>query len=501
VGEGAVIYAAYPNEPWPGSAAVITSRVHVYKGAWNAQRCLLGKAVSHISAFLSDQVEWSPKRLRANAEIAFIGSYVLGMGFVLSLEDVRSLLSEDIKNADVLFPYLNGDDINSSPTQVPGRWVINFFDWSEEKAKEYPLLYSRLFEKVKPERDKNNRAKYRDRWWHYAEAVPNLYHVIGRGDSFVKHPECYFSGGVKPEKLLVSARVTKYFNPVVVSNDCVFHEKVVVTRFGESELAFFNSSLVDHWVRKQSSTLGGTLNIAPSDAIETLPLPANNGKCSGALKELSARYDSVRKLALVTKNIGLTKFYNMFHDSTCVDSFIRELREIQREVDVEVSRSYGWGDIDLGHDFHEVSYLPEHDRIRYTISDSARVEVLRRLSELNHQRYEEELAHGLHVVGARRAPARTLCATRATHAVRSQSGLDFNAEAAVTVSGEPPTAKILQFLGANRGWHAKSDILAATGISDGQWNVAITDLIAGNKVERQGERRGARYRDKRQGIQ
>ncbi len=41
---------------------------------------------------------------------------------------------------------------------------------------------------------------------------------------------------------------------------------------------------------------------------------------------------------------------------------------------------------------------------------------------------------------------------------------------------------------------AKADILAATGIPDEQWNSTINDLITGGNVERQGEKRGARYR-------
>ena len=53
---------------------------------------------------------------------------------------------------------------------------------------------------------------------------------------------------------------------------------------------------------------------------------------------------------------------------------------------------------------------------------------------------------------------------------------------------------ILGFLSAHDGWHAKADVLAATSITDGQWNAAIADLIAVGRVERQGERRGARYR-------
>ena len=69
---------------------------------------------------------------------------------------------------------------------------------------------------------------------------------------------------------------------------------------------------------------------------------------------------------------------------------------MQRELDIAITRAYGWDDLDLGHGFHEVPYLPEHVRVRFTMSEAARVEVLRRLSELNRQRYEEEVTNGLH---------------------------------------------------------------------------------------------------------
>jgi hypothetical protein len=47
-------------------------------------------------------------------------------------------------------------------------------------------------------------------------------------------------------------------------------------------------------------------------------------------------------------------------------------------------------------DFHEVPYLPENDRIRFTVSEEARRKMLDRLSQLNRERYEEEVAQGLH---------------------------------------------------------------------------------------------------------
>ncbi len=51
------------------------------------------------------------------------------------------------------------------------------------------------------------------------------------------------------------------------------------------------------------------------------------------------------------------------------------------------------------HDFYEVDYLPENDRVRYTISPDARKEVLKRLLKLNHEIHEQEAKAGLHAKG------------------------------------------------------------------------------------------------------
>jgi len=69
-----------------------------------------------------------------------------------------------------------------------------------------------------------------------------------------------------------------------------------------------------------------------------------------------------------------------------------ELRRLHVELDIAIRDAYGWQDLDLGHDFHEVETLPENDRLRYTISPAARKEVLKRLLALNHARAAEEAA-------------------------------------------------------------------------------------------------------------
>jgi hypothetical protein len=108
--------------------------------------------------------------------------------------------------------------------------------------------------------------------------------------------------------------------------------------------------------------------------------------------------------------LGLTDIYNLFHDRDLTPEKVAkvskkpmdeaergyqgllELRRLHRELDIAVRDAYGWTDLDLGHDFHEVETLPENDRVRYTISPTARKEVLRRLLALNHERAAAEAA-------------------------------------------------------------------------------------------------------------
>jgi hypothetical protein len=394
VSAGAIIHAAYPNEPWPGKASVVTSCVHLHRGAWAGARHIHGQSVRVISAYLSNREEWSPKALKVNERLCFQGSVVLGMGFVLTPSEASRLLDEDPNTAEVVFPYLDGDDLKSVPTQRPTRWVINFWDWPEERARRYRSPWQRIEERVKPERAKNSRRERRERWWQFGEKTPALYHAIGQGHHFEQHPESWRVGAKRPKEVLVAGRVGKYFNPSVVENDVVFHEKCVVFAVDDvyGYAALFNSSPVDAWVWKHSSRMKLDLNFSPSDAVETFPFPSP--EVLAGLQTLGREYlDGRREVMLDPANpIGLTKLYNRFHDADDVDPRIVRLREMHREIDAAVMRAYGWADLDLGHGYHEQPNLAENDRVRFTISDVARAEVLRRFAELNRQRYVEEQA-------------------------------------------------------------------------------------------------------------
>jgi hypothetical protein len=407
VRRGAIIHAAYPSEPWPGSAAVVTSRVHVHKGAWRGECFLLGSPVPFISPFLSGQEEWSPKRLKANEGIAFQGSIVLGMGFVLTPGEAQRMLEADPKNAEVIFQYLNGEDLNSDPEQRPSRYVINFWDWPEERAQEYRLPYEWIEERVKPERQRRNergnfalRRPLPERWWQYRAKSLGLYHAIGRGHQFERHPKGWSlaNSTQQPIKVLAITRVSKTLAFSFVDSNFIFSDATVAFSFGrERDFALLQSNIHAVFAWKHASRLKNDLRYSQTDVLEPYPFPNGSYILSNSrLDLLGERLHQIRIDAMLRENIGLTLLYRMFHDSKNTENIINNIRELQIQTDVEVSSAYGWDDLDLEHGFHEVPYLPENDRIRFTINEPARREVLRRLSDLNKQRYEEEVRLGLH---------------------------------------------------------------------------------------------------------
>ena len=106
---------------------------------------------------------------------------------------------------------------------------------------------------------------------------------------------------------------------------------------------------------------------------------------------IGARYHELRLQIVQTRQEGLTKTYNRFHDRGEQSADIARLRALHEEMDQAVAAAYGWSDLDLGHGFHATKQGE-----RYTISEPARRTVLDRLLALNHQRYAEEVKAGLH---------------------------------------------------------------------------------------------------------
>jgi methylase of polypeptide subunit release factors len=217
---GGNINFATRMQRWPGRAAVSVSLLSIYRGEWKRPCVLDGQIVERISPYLDAAApEVEPSALLENADKSFQGSILVGKGFILSPNDARILVTNNPKLKDVILEFLNGDDLNSSPTQSASRFAINFFDWSEDKCRtEYPEAFAIIESKVKPERTRRDlagefvlRKPLPQKWWIYSDKRPKLYSTIARFD-----------------RVLVAPLVSKYVSFVFVARHQVFMNKVLV---------------------------------------------------------------------------------------------------------------------------------------------------------------------------------------------------------------------------------------------------------------------------------
>lgn len=403
---------------WPGQAAVEVTLVALSKRTNVKTRSLDNCSVQYIDSFLSNSNLTKPFSLFQNYQLAFQGSNIYGKGFIITKDQALQLLNKSALNQDVLSLYLTGDEINNNYIHHPERYVINFWNRSLEQSKAFDDCIQIVEDKVRPEREKVNRERYKKIWWQFGEKCENLYRQTAN-----------------LQNVIALSRVTKYIQPVLVPNNCIFSDATVVFKINNFWfLAILNSTFHYEWCNFSSSALASTIRYNPSDCISNYPLAKHNEKHDlELLDSVGKSYHDHRAKFMTDIQLGLTKTYNLFHSNAItaqevngkdkqVASLIKhlektentisfeeavtgilKLRELHVEMDHAVLEAYGWHAesedgpaIALRHDFYEVDYLPENDRVRYTIHPEARKEVLKRLLALNHKIYEEEIKQGMH---------------------------------------------------------------------------------------------------------
>jgi hypothetical protein len=391
LGRDRVIYHAIRSEIWPGAANVATSRVHIFSGIWHGPNSLDRKLVSHISASLTERANWAPVKLKSNVGIAYQGSVILGLGFTMPQDEAKTLIAQFPHFGNhVLFPYLAGKDLNSEFDHSTDRWVICFWDWSEQKAREYAPLFEKVLRDVKPERDQKDRKAYRERWWRFAELQAPVYRKTGRTENFQERTKTSKSSYID-KVLCLSTQASKYCCVSLVENKSIYANSLcVITNSSYPLFACLSSDIHAIWSFEHGSRLQERLRYSHGDVFETFPFP--DGVLEDdhpALSEVGQQFFGKRRHYMIKHNKGMTKVYNDLHDPEQQNEEIQELRDLQARINDEVLAAYGFEEIDLQHGFHHVGYLPEEKNLRFTISEAAREELLHRLAKLNKSRSEE----------------------------------------------------------------------------------------------------------------
>ena len=425
---GGEIYQAERRFKWPGQAAVVVSILHVQRGNWDGGRLLDGRQTSEITAFLCHRGgHRDPARLRANARNSFQGSIVLGMGFTFDdtdkkgvatpLAEMHRLTSENPKNQEVVFPYIGGEEVNTSPTHQHHRYVINFgdcplrrgevgelwanaglerrrelqanavvpLDYPDKVAADWRELLAIVEERVKPARlrssqsSKSSHGKRASVWWQLYHQAPDLYAAIA---------------GLT--RVLVNSQVSAHLQFAFLPTDRTFAHTTYTYAF-DTNAAFCALQSRPHeiWARFFGSSLEDRLRYTPSDCFETFPFP-DDWTNHPALEATGKDYYDFRASLMVKNNEGLTKTYNRFHDRNDNSPEIAQLRDLHAAMDRAVLDAYGWQDIPTDYDFFldypidEAEWGNRKKPYRYRWRDEVRDEVLAQLLELNAKRAAEE---------------------------------------------------------------------------------------------------------------
>ena len=312
---------------------------------------------------------------------------------------MASIVDSSPKSKELIFPFIGGEEVNSSPSHENHRYIVNFEDRSLEEASRFPELLGIVRDKVKPERESKAQDVARWPWWLYWRSRRAFYDTICDLD-----------------RIVATAATAKYRAFAFLPRRMVHAHSLILFAF-DNYPAFTALQARPHelWSVFFGSTMKDDPLYAPSDCFETFPFP-ENFESKPALEAAGKEYYEFRADLMVRNDEGLTKTYNRFHDPEETSPDIQKLRDLHDAMDRAVLDAYGWTDLQPTCEFL-LDYEDEDDEEtgrtrkkkkpwRYRWPDDLRDEVLARLLKLNAERAEEERRTGQTATAKEKAKAK-----------------------------------------------------------------------------------------------
>lgn len=372
---GGSIANAVSSEPWEGDAAVFVSIIHVRRGAWHGARSLDGAEVTSIAPDLSaGAANQDPAPLKENDAVASEGSSVYGDGFFLTSAQRDSFVSEDDRNADVIFPAVGAREAMGDLSTGFDRWVINFGEMPIEEARTYRAPFERLEALVMPERAEQKRESLKKYWWMYNEPRTAFYRRLA-------------AQGL--QRVIVIPKVSKSMMPVFLPAGMVYTDALnVIASDDDAYFGLLCSAFHWHWAAKWCTTMKSDPRYTVGRCFRTFPGTSRTEE----LADAGRRIDQLRHASMRQRGIGLTDLYNLLNDQARQDADVVELRNVHASLDCAAARAYGWADLIsiLSHGHH----LTERFGVRWTVAPEAQREIVARLLTLNLQRWDSQRADG-----------------------------------------------------------------------------------------------------------
>ena len=356
--------------------------------------------------------------LHANARICSPGVKLHGAGFIVTRAEAAALGLGSIPGLDRhLRDYRNGRDLMSRPRDA---LVIDLFGLTAEGVRtRMPAVYQWVAERVKPERDHNNRATYRDNWWIFGEPRRELRPALVGLTRYIATP------------VTSKHRTFEFLDATVLPDDAL----MCVASVDALHLGVLGSSLHVEWALRTGSTLEDRPRYIKSECFETFPFPSDDTGLTPVLadriRDLAEQLDAHRKSRQAAfADVTLTGLYNVLAKLRAEEplsakektqhehGLVAVLRSVHDELDAAVLEAYGWADLEPA--------LADHRATAVEVRAAAVETLLERLVALNAKRAAEEAA----------GTVRWLRPEFQTHAKDAQTTLDVAVEDAATPRGD-----------------------------------------------------------------
>lgn len=328
------IYFAISDREWVLDGANVHISMVGFDDGSEKTIFLDGHEAPIIHANLSSAADTTKAvRLPENLGISFMGD-TKGGPFDIPEDLAKDMLTSrnphGRPNSDVLKPWVNGLDVTRTPQ---GMWIIDFLPGTSEAQ---AALYERPFEfarqHVKPMRDLNKRAVYRERWWLHAEARPEMRASLVSCNRFIVTPT------ISKHRLFA-------WMPQPTIPD---HQLIVFARADDFFFGVLHSRIHEVWSLAQGTQLEDRPRYTPTTCFETFPFPwAPATEQSQLDREQAEHYAAISAAAAnlhklrsewqgdrTDKKRTLTNLYN---------SRPTWLANAHAALDAAVASGYGWG--------------------------------------------------------------------------------------------------------------------------------------------------------------
>lgn len=277
--------------------------------------------------------------LQANHSLSTRGVQLMGDGFLITKEERdRYFPSNQIPH--IIKPFVNGRDLVQSSRAL---FVIDAFGLSAEEFRTlHPKLYQIILERVKPGRDQNRRASYRDRWWIFGE--PNL---------------TFRDLSASASRYIATTRTAKHRIFSFVPSNTIAESKLVVIGSPDAfVLGVLSARAHLVWAAANYAFLEDRPNYNHTECFDPFPFPDANNIQKQKIRLVAEDIDAHRKGVLAEHpHLTLTGLYNILeklrggtrpdeldeHDRIIFDDgLVLILKELHDKVDLAVAEAYGW---------------------------------------------------------------------------------------------------------------------------------------------------------------